>query len=119
VTEINPQEVILEPQQPEKLKKNRKLKDKAAKEKKEPRERKTIPANTDVISLAKAMWTELKVNASGDKEKVAGDKRTELWKTDKREYMKLARKVVNRLSRRSGRPKKRGEKSAEAGGAAP
>jgi hypothetical protein len=55
---------------------------------------------------------EFKLSAGDEnKEKIPGDKRNELWKQDKKEYLRLARKVVNRLGRLSGK----GERGARPG----
>ena len=69
---------------------------KKAKKKGEPRESTEIPAGTTAASLARAMW----IAQSADRSKTSAEKRKEDWKKEGPEFMKLARRVIARLSRR-------------------
>jgi len=98
---------------PKEPKQRKDRKKKLAKKDKEGRESKKIPSDATVHTLAKAIWTEIKLHADGGKEKKSAEQRSELWENDKKEYVKLARKVVNRLGRRADKNKNRGEGRAK------
>jgi hypothetical protein len=111
------EEVIVEPtesKQAKEPKKNRK--EKEGKKKKGRHEAGTIPSDTTVSGLAKAIWTEVKLRPAGSEGKSSSEKRTQLWKSDKKEYVKIARKVISRLGRKATKGEgggKKGEKKGE------
>lgn len=72
---------------------------------------KTIPADTTIRGLARAIWGETVLKAKG---KVERSQRGELWKKDAKEYTQIARRVVSRLSRRAGAKGKPRTKKASA-----
>ena len=71
-------------------------KEKKAKKKEGSRESTEVPAGTTAASLARAMW----IAQSADRNKTSAEKRKEDWKKEGPEFMKLARRVIARLSRR-------------------
>src|SRR5262245_56177192 len=84
------------------------------------REAIAIPPDATIQTLAKAIWMEIGLREGSEGQANApATKRSELWKRDKKEYLKLARKVVGRVGRLANRgprdERPTGEGEADAG----